>query len=129
MSAVTNLGKVSVTPKGTYNPVLSYDILDIVQYDGSSYLALTDISMGYYPNTNPGVWMLIASKGDGGEITSASASISGGYGTPGVTVTAGGTSQKRTLAFAFENLVGLQFGGFEYVFGRVDFFEIVNAYL
>ena len=107
MSAVTNLGKVSVTPKGTWANNTAYDILDIVAYNGSSYIAIQDVPSSGVPLSNTSYWLMIASKGDGGEITSVSASISGGYGTPGVTVTEGGTDHEKTLAFAFTNLVGL----------------------
>ena len=106
MSAVTNLGKVSVTPKGTWANNTAYDILDIVAYQGSSYIAIQNVPSSGVPLSNTSYWLMIASKGDGGEITSASASISGGYGTPGVTVTEGGTDHEKTLAFAFTNLVG-----------------------
>jgi len=105
MSATTNLGKVSVTPKGAWASTNTYEILDIVTSGGSSYLAKQDVPTGV-PLTNTSYWIMIAEKGDGGEVTSASASISGGYGTPGVTVTAGGTAHERTLAFAFTNLRG-----------------------
>ena len=105
MSATTNLGKVSVTPKGAWAITNTYEILDIVTSGGSSYLAKQDVPTGVLL-TNTSYWIMIAEKGDGGEVTSASASISGGYGTPGVTVTAGGTAHERTLAFAFTNLRG-----------------------
>lgn len=105
MSAVTNLGKCSVTPKGAWANTNTYEMLDIVTSGGSSYLAKQDVPTGV-PLSNTSYWIMIAEKGDGGEVTSASASISGGYGTPGVTVTAGGTAHERTLAFAFTNLRG-----------------------
>lgn len=105
MSATTNLGKVSVTPKGAWAITNAYEILDIVTSGGSSYLAKQDVPTGV-SLSNTSYWIMIAEKGDGGEVTSASASISGGYGTPGVSVTAGGTAHERTLAFAFTNLRG-----------------------
>ena len=44
--------------------------------------------------------------GTNATITGATASITGGYGTPGVTVTAGGTASARSFNFAFANLRG-----------------------
>lgn len=105
MSQTTNLGKVCVTPKGTHNPAITYAILDIVTDNGSSYIAIKDVPVNI-AITNTSYWQLIAAKGGAGEITDVTASISGGYGTPGVTVTEGGTTTEKTLAFAFENLVG-----------------------
>ena len=80
MSATTNLGKVSVTPKGAWAITNTYEILDIVTSGGSSYLAKQDVPTGVQLS-NTSYWIMIAEKGDGGEVTSASASISGGYGT------------------------------------------------
>jgi len=105
MSQTTNLGKVCVTPKGTHDSTLEYKILDIVTDNGSSYIAIQDVPANT-DISDTDYWQLIASKGGTGEITEVTASISGGYGTPGVTVTEGGTTTEKTLAFAFTNLVG-----------------------
>ena len=104
----TVLGKVMVTPKGTWSAGTAYEQLDIVAYGGASYLAVQNVPSGT-ALSNTSYWLCLAEKGDKGdtgEITGASASISGGYGTPGVSVTPGGTSTERTFAFAFTNLKG-----------------------
>ena len=44
--------------------------------------------------------------GTNATITGATATITGGYGTPGVNVTAGGTASARSFTFAFSNLRG-----------------------
>ena len=60
----TNLGKVATTPKGEYSNETIYVRLDIVTYNGSSYVCLKE-SVGNLP-TNTEYWQLIASKGDTG---------------------------------------------------------------
>lgn len=49
MSATTDLGKVSLTPKGEYDPAAVYERLDIVIYGGNSWLVLTDGVTGITP--------------------------------------------------------------------------------
>lgn len=55
------LGKVSVTPKGEYDRSKTYEILDIVSYNGSSYISKINNNTSL-PTT--GTWQLIAQKGD-----------------------------------------------------------------
>lgn len=62
----TKLGRVSLVPRGAYDQKETYNRLDIVEYDGSSYLVLTDGTTGAIPaNTPP--YMLIAGKGSKGD--------------------------------------------------------------
>lgn len=106
--ATTTLGKVAVTPKGAWSNSTAYEVLDIVTNSGSAYMAKQAVPAGT-ALSNTSYWILLVEKGDKGdtgEITGASASISGGYGTPGVSVTAGGTSTERSFSFEFSNLVG-----------------------
>lgn len=63
--ATTNLGRVSIVPKGEWNSVTSYTKLDIVTYEGSSYLALQNNTNKAVSNTT--YWQLVAEKGDQGE--------------------------------------------------------------
>lgn len=58
------LGKVAITPKGEYSNATTYQLLDLITYDGSSYLALKETT-GNLP-TNNEYWQLIAEKGQDG---------------------------------------------------------------
>lgn len=61
----TVLGKVSLTPKGEYSPDTEYAALDVVSYQGSSYLVLK-AATGQTPA--PGeYYMELAQKGDKGD--------------------------------------------------------------
>ena len=61
----TNLGKVSIRPMGEYNPETQYEELDIVTYQGSSYLSLEAVQ-GVLP-ADGSKWMIIALKGNTGD--------------------------------------------------------------
>lgn len=50
-----------VTPKGAWTGTASYDTNDIVEYEGSQYIATGDVT-GIEPPQNP--WSLFVSKGD-----------------------------------------------------------------
>lgn len=58
------LGKVAITPKGEYNNATTYQNLDLITYQGNSYLALKETT-GNLP-TNNEYWQLIAEKGQDG---------------------------------------------------------------
>ena len=65
MAQTKNLGKVSVTPRGTYTAGTSYERLDIVTYQGGSWIALQNST-----NVTPAAgayWQQLSSKGDKGD--------------------------------------------------------------
>ena len=64
--AKTSLGKVGILPKGEYSSATQYLRLDIVSYNGGSYLCIKDC-VGI-DVTNKEYWLLIAQKGDKGDI-------------------------------------------------------------
>lgn len=63
--AKTNLGRVSIISRGKYSSATKYERLDIVSYQGSSYIAKQDCT-GVVP-TNTAYWDLIAEKGETGK--------------------------------------------------------------
>ena len=54
----TILGKVSVTPRGAHIPGITYEYLDIVTSNGTTYLSKS--SENDYPVSNTTHWMVIA---------------------------------------------------------------------
>ena len=60
------VGRVQQLPKGEYNAQTTYNKLDIVSYQGSSYICKQDNTTGQVP-TNTTYWMINAQKGDTGE--------------------------------------------------------------
>lgn len=57
--AVTEYGTIGIRPMGTYDPDTKYDLLNLVEYDGSSYVAHTDPPLGSLP-TNTAYWQVSA---------------------------------------------------------------------
>ena len=64
MSRVVNLGPVGFNPTGVYDITRQYKRLDVVAYQGSSYVA-TDDSVGQVPSDNSDYWDIIAAGGLG----------------------------------------------------------------
>lgn len=58
MSTINILGPVGYNPTGPYDPTRTYQKLDVVYYQGSSYVAISD-SIGQLP-TNTNYWNCIA---------------------------------------------------------------------
>ena len=65
MSTVVTLGPVGFKPTGAYDNTREYKKLDVVIYQGSSYIAKSD-SIGQLP-TNTTYWELLVQKGEKGE--------------------------------------------------------------
>lgn len=84
--AYTDTGvKAYTNPMGAYDPDTSYSLLDVVSYEGASYLALKDVQ-GVTPSNDGTNWMLLADKGDTG-LAVGSVVKTGGTGAPGTTDT------------------------------------------
>ena len=49
MARVTTLGPVGYNPTGNYDSTRQYEKLDVVYYEGSSYVAISD-SIGQFSN-------------------------------------------------------------------------------
>ena len=60
MATTNTLGKVVVTPKGEYDATITYEPLDIVSNNGSTYICLESCT-GVTPGSNATKWMLLAS--------------------------------------------------------------------
>lgn len=60
------LGKVMITNKGEFNSSSTYNILDVVSYNGSSYLSKINNNRST-PTSDS--WQLVAKKGDAYEVT------------------------------------------------------------
>lgn len=57
----TDLGKVSPTPRGVYNASTTYSYLDIVQYEGCSYISRKDRLIDVPPFDGED-WMLLTDR-------------------------------------------------------------------
>ena len=64
-STKINLGKVALTPKGEWNATTTYERLDVVSYQGSSYTVLKEC-IGQTPSEGE-YYSLLASKGAKGD--------------------------------------------------------------
>ena len=108
----TDLGKVSCTPRGQYSEAGSYEVLDIVGYQGGSFLAMKNAPAG--PPTDDRVnWMQLAAQGGKGtpgtaagfgEITATADNTSSDA--PTVNVETSGPATALAIAFHFSGLKG-----------------------
>ncbi len=72
MTTTTNLGKIMMVPKGTYSASAAYEFLDIVFYNGASYIC-KQTTTGNLP-TNNTYWQILAEKGNPGALTAGDGS-------------------------------------------------------
>lgn len=65
-TASTNLGRVSLVPRGPYNAEAQYERLDVVGHNGSSFLVIRPVK-GIAP-ADGSDYMLLAEKGETGDV-------------------------------------------------------------
>lgn len=64
MAEKLNLGKVSITAEGAYNPSMSYDKLTCVFYSGVSWLSRKAVPAGVAPTEeNSAYWQKMSDRG------------------------------------------------------------------
>ena len=63
------IGRVMLKPRGVWNAKLSYNVLDCVVRNGSSYVCVSDTTTSIAPefDKNGEQWMLLCAKGDKGD--------------------------------------------------------------
>ena len=121
-AAVTVLGRVQPIYKGDWNNYTTYNILENVIYNGSTYVSIVDNNLNHFP-TNTNYWQLVASKGGKGDRgdtgsfgapTASAHSLETGA-TPTVEVSASGPDEGKIFDFEF----GIPAGpyGFDYIDG------------
>ena len=49
---MTTAGKILIMPKGDYDSTKTYEILDLVRYGGTSWLAKKEVPVGITPTTS-----------------------------------------------------------------------------
>lgn len=113
----TVLGKVTCVPRGDYSASATYEVLDIVGYQGGSYMALKAVT-GIAPSNDGVNWMQLSGPGLPGEtgpqgepgaaagFGDATATVDESTGTPSVSVELSGPDTAKVFAFAFSGLKG-----------------------
>lgn len=102
-----SLGTVGIAYKGEYLEGTTYKYLNCVYYEGSTYLALQEVT-GETPNNDGVKWRYLAQGVVGpaagfGEIT---VTVDETTGTPNATVTPSGPDTAKELKFSFSGLKG-----------------------
>lgn len=110
MSTIINAGRIAPIPKGDYNAATAYEHLDIVSYEGSSYICKQDTTAGILP-TNTEYWQLMSGQATPIDLSEYAKLASPAFtGTPTApTATSGtNTTQLATTAFVQTAISGKQ---------------------
>ena len=95
-------GPVGATWQGTWDVLTAYVVDDLVEYSGSTYIAVVD-DTGTTPGTDPAIWALVADAGQTGPTgpagTLAVGTVTTGTPTDPATVTNSGTSTAAVFDF------------------------------
>lgn len=84
--AGVDLGRVAYVPKGVYDAGVTYNRLDVVSYQGSSYVSLINNNIGNTPAEGVN-WSLVAQKGNTGDQGESIIGPTGETGEPGFSPT------------------------------------------
>ena len=79
-------GATGIQWNGTWAGGTTYAANDVVIYNGSTYISLTDANTGNQPDTSPGSWSVLAAQGSQG-----ATGADGATGPQGVTGAQGAT--------------------------------------
>lgn len=60
MATVINAGRVAMVVKGAWSSSTTYSKLDVVSYDGSSYVSIADSNTNQTPSSATAYWQLLA---------------------------------------------------------------------
>lgn len=96
---MADLGKVVVNPRGTYDPEAVYEKIDMVEHEGSSYLALKKLLKGITPSDDGVNWQLHG-RGYPGNATGITVQD-----TQGLVVAAGQNTNEQALINAISEQV------------------------
>ena len=107
MEVSTNLGRVSLVPRGEYSPQTAYERLDVVQYQGSGYLVLRAVR-GVEPQDGAD-YMLLAQRGlQGQKGDPGPAGANGKDGEPGQKGERGADGTSFIIRARYETLAELE---------------------
>lgn len=105
--ATTNLGRVSIVPRGSWSSAATYSRLDLVTNEGSSYLYVNTNSSSGQALTNATYWQVVASGG----IPVGAVTDYAGSAPPENYLTCNGASLSAASYPALFAVIGTQYGG------------------